>query len=59
MFDLYLLLQQIKEKKGIKYPFVIQHILEQSSIYMWQAPVLSHFSLLCETCAGVAVWTSE
>lgn len=58
MFDLYLLLQQIKKKKCIKCPFLIQHILEQSSIYMWQAPVLSCFSLLCEIHAGVAVWTS-
>lgn len=59
MFDLYLLLQQIKKKKCINRTFLIQHILEQSSIYMWQASVIFCFYLLCKIHAGIAVWTSQ
>lgn len=42
MFDLDLL-QQIKKKKCIKCTFLIQHILEQNSIYMWRSSVIFCF----------------
>lgn len=65
-FDLYLPLQQIKKKKCVKRAFVIRHTLEQSAIYMWRAPLLFRFHLLCENpcwrcCADItaAGWLCE